>query len=334
MKTFISAAIMVLALSITSWTWFISSVSAQEPDARVVSIQVSPDKPSVDDAVEVNVAVVNFATSSVTHILELSVNGTVVDSQTVQLAPQQSKEVLLSFKASKEGPGILAVGNIEQTIMVTADQADGKEAKMRVGTTVRLQSSRTVVTKDDDALIDLFWDNSSLNEKTVTIEVMVQVPTGLYLHSEIGAMACSAGTCKGLFSAPPGSSRNMPIIVKADTVGDYFLNLNGRYWPEGDPDHWNPVNLTTPIYVREASENPKQPEPSENTNTETSSTLPAQSTSERLPDQTQPPTPSEASETKWWLESQALVLWLIIALVIIVVAAFIFGKDKITLQGD
>ena len=55
--------------------------------------------------------------------IELSVNGTVVDSQTVQLAPQQSKEVLLSFKASKEGPGTVAVGNIEQTIMVTAEQA-------------------------------------------------------------------------------------------------------------------------------------------------------------------------------------------------------------------
>ncbi len=53
MKMFISAAIMAFALSITSWTWFMSSVSAQEPDVRVVSMQVSPDKPSVGDAVEV-----------------------------------------------------------------------------------------------------------------------------------------------------------------------------------------------------------------------------------------------------------------------------------------
>ena len=334
MKMFISAAIMVLALSITSWTWFMSSVSAQEPDVRVVSMQVSPDKPSVGDAVEVNIAVVNFATSTVTHTLELSVNGTVVDSQTVQLAPQQSKEVLLSFKASKEGPGIVAVGNIEQTVMVTADQAEEKEAKMRVGTTVRLQASKTVITKNDNALIDIFWDNSSLNEKTLIIEVLVQVPTGLYLHSEVGAMACSAGTCKGLFSAPPGSARNMPIIVKADAVGDYFLNLNGRYWPEGDPDGWNPVNLSTPIYVKEASKNPKQPGPVENTSTETPSTQPVQSTPERVPAQTQAPAPSGESETKWWLEAQALVLWLIIALVIIAVAAFRFGKDKIQLGGD
>jgi hypothetical protein len=333
MKMFISAAIMVSALSITSWMWFISSVSAQEQGVRVVSMRVSPDKPSVGDAVEVNVTVVNFATSAETYTLELSVTGIVVDSQTVELAPQQSKEVLLSFKASKEGQRTLAVGNIEQTVLVTAVQADETEAKMRVGTTVRLQASKTVVTKDEDALVDLFWDNSVLNEKTVVIEVLVQVPTGLYLHSEVGAMACSAGTCKGSFSAPPGSARNMPIIVKADAVGDYFLNLNGRYWPEGEKDAWNPVNLSTPVYVREVSRNPKQPDSAGNTNTETPSTPPVQSTSERVPAQTQSPAPLEESETKWWLESQALVLWLIIALVIIAVAAFRFGKDKITLQG-
>ena len=335
MKLFVSAAAMVLFFSIMPLTWFISPAFAQEAgtDVRVVTMQVRADDPSIGDVIEVQVTVVNFASSTVDRILELAVGGIVVDSQSIQLAPEQSKDVLFSFKASKEGLETVAVGNVEQTVTITGEQND---AKMRVGVTVRLQATKTVVTKNEDALIDVYWDNSELNEKEVRIELLIQVPTGLYLYSEIGAMACSAGTCKGMFNAPPGSVRNMPITVKADAVGDYFLNLNGRYWPEGDPDAWQPVNLTTPIYVRETSGNLTGPTKIEITSTTAPSTsapgtLPAQ----QVPAPAQTSAPPEENETRWWLESQALVLWLIIALVVIAVAAFLaFSKSSINIGAD
>ena len=74
-------------------------------------------------------------------------------------------------------------------------------------------------------------------------------------------MACAAGTCKGLFTAPPGTVRNLPMIVKADQIGEYFIHLLGRYWPEGDPDAWNPISLTTPITVKSISSNPGDSSP-------------------------------------------------------------------------
>lgn len=358
MKLFLLVVAIVVALSITSGTWLSSPVSAQEVEGdecrsgtcfHIESIVVSPNDPSIGDVVNVLVSIVSFASStpehpiasSIDHTLELSVNGTVVDSQIVQLSPnpagesqlpaQKSKEVLLSFVASEEGPQTIAVGNIKQALIV-ADQ--DKKSEMRVSPTVRLQVNRTVVSKDQDALIDIFWDNSSLNEKDIEIEVLVQVPTGLYLHSEIGAIACSAGTCKGLFKAPPGSTRNMPIIVKADAVGDYFLNMNGRYWPKGEPDAWNPVNLSTPIYVTGASQNPKEFDAAENIGAGVPGTVPDRSISEQAPVQIQSSTPSEQSATRWWLDSQALVLWLIITVVIITIVAFIALKPNIRVMGS
>ena len=62
-------------------------------------------------------------------------------------------------------------------------------------------------------------------------------------------MACAAGRCQGSFTAPPGSVRNMPIIIKADSPGNYFIHMNGRYWPENDRDGWTPMSLSTPIRV-------------------------------------------------------------------------------------
>lgn len=306
MKLFVLAVAMALTLSTAHWTWSVSTASAQGSagDVRVVTMKVSPDNPSIGDTVEVLVTVVNFSTAVTEHVIELSVDETIVDGRTVRLDSQQSKEILLTFTASQEGLRTVTVGDNSQTVSIAGGE---KESKMRVGATVRLQATKTVVMKDEDAVVDLFWDNSLLNDKEVQIEVIVQVPTGLYVHSEIGAIACSAGTCKGQFTAAPGSARNMPIIIKADAVGDYFLNLNGRYWPKGEPDAWNPVNLTTPIYVKEASAQPQSSGQGVKPTTGVTDSAQHQSV---------------ATGDNWWLSTQALVIWLIIAVVIIAVGLF------------
>jgi len=226
-------------------------------DIRVISAQLSPNAPALGDLLTLTTTVVNFGDAAGETVLEVTADKVVVATQTIQVDLQQTKSVQFTFPASKAGSVLVAVGGIEQTINV----ADTTGGVIRVGPTVRLSANQTVVTNSQDAIVDLFWDNSALNEVTMKIEVTVDVPTGLYLYSQQGGMACAAGTCKGLFSAPPGKVRNLPIIVKADAKGDYFLHLLGRYWPEGDPDQWNPISLTTPIKVREASPAPADPEP-------------------------------------------------------------------------
>ena len=133
--------------------------------------------------------------------------------------------------------------------------------RIPVGPTVRLRPNRTVITSSQDAIIDMFWDNSIINEATYILEVTVDVPTGLYLYSADGAMGCGAGTCKGLFEIPPGSVRTLPLIVKADEVGEKFIHMTGRYFPQGNPELWNPISLTTPIDVQAKSESTGPPTP-------------------------------------------------------------------------
>ena len=146
-------------------------------------------------------------------------------------------------------------------------------------------------------MIDLFWNNSELNDLSVRIEVAVDVPSGLYIYSADGAIACAAGRCLGTFTAPPGSVRNMPIIIKADREGSYFIQLNGRYWPEGDRDRWNPMSLSTPINVREASPEPENSEPTGEVE-------------------------GWEEDTPWWLTPPALLLAALLAIVVVVTAGY------------
>jgi hypothetical protein len=327
--------IAVLVLGVVAFaSVMLSSVAfAQESgseDIRVISFEVSPDAITEGDTVVVTATAVNFATSTSEAFMELEADEVVVDSQQVRLGPQESKDLQLSFVASSAGQVSLSVGGITQTITVS-EKSGGV---VRVGPTVRLAANRTVVTESEDALIDLFWDNSELNDVTMRIEILIQVPIGLYIYSEVGAMACAAGTCKGIFDAPPGSVRNLPIIVKADRVGEYFISMNGRYWPSNDPDRWNPINLTTPIIVKAASSDPQDPAqtnsgqvpdeqaPSPTTQPQSSQTATPAEPTDAPPDQ-QGADSMSTNGTPWWGEPTAIVgvalLAALIAIVVIVI---------------
>ena len=226
-------------------------------DVKVVSITVAPEAPTPGDTVAVNVTLVNFADTTVEELLELYANGVVVDTATVSLTPRENKDVRFSFEVDVSGEVVIVLGGVTREIRVV----EPDQPVIRVGPSVRLDVRQDIITADQNALIDLFWDNSALNDQAFEIELAVDVPSGLYLYSEDGAMACAAGRCKGLFSAPPGNVRNMPLTVKADRIGEYFIHMNGRYWPEGDLDRWNPISLSTGLTVTEPSKDTGPPDP-------------------------------------------------------------------------
>ena len=233
-------------------------------DVKVVSMTVTPDAPTPGDTITVNAALVNFSDTTVEELLELYANGVVVDTATVSLTSRENKDVRFSFEVDVSGEVVIVLGGVTREIRVV----EPDQPVIRVGPSVRLDVRQDVITKDQDALIDLFWDNSALNDQVFEIEITVDVPSGLYLYSGDGAMACAAGRCKGLFMAPPGDVRNMPLTVKADRVGEYFVHMNGRYWPEGNKDRWNPISLSTGLTVTEPSSDtgpPEAPTPDEET---------------------------------------------------------------------
>ena len=218
---------------------------------------VSSDTALVGENVTVLATVTNFTDSEKQMNLELTANDVLVDSQTITIAPRDARQVQLTYTPPNAGEVTLSLGGLSERISVS----EGGPTRIPVGPTVRLRPNRTVVTQTQDAIIDMFWDNSILNTKPYVLEVTVDVPIGLYLYSADGAMGCGAGTCKGLFDIPPSSVRNLPLIVKADEVGNKFIHMNGRYFPQDNPDMWNPISLTVPINVEAKSDETGPPTP-------------------------------------------------------------------------
>ena len=307
----LTAGFIALVLVAVSFLSLGATAFAQETDATgisVLSFNVSPSEPAPGETVTVTASVTNPNTTAIEEVLEVTVDGQVVASTPVSLEAGETGDVTFSFNAPVAGDVELMVGEKTKVITVAGQEpVKPSEGRMRVGPSVRLDTRQSEITRQQDAVIDLFWNNSSLNDLATHIEVSMDVPSGLYMYSQDGAMACAAGRCQGTFTAPPGSIRNMPIIVKGDSAGNYFIHMNGRYWPENDRDNWTPMSLSTPIRVVGPSPKPQDPRP-----TSDLGTSPAGSVLEAGPDM----------ENAWWLTPMALVMWALLAMVVVVTAGF------------
>ncbi len=307
----LTAGFIALVLVAVSFLSLGATAFAQETDATgisVLSFNVSPSEPAPGETVTVTASVTNPNTTAIEEVLEVTVDGQVVASTPVSLEAGETGDVTFSFNAPVAGDVELMVGEKTKVITVAGQEpVKPSEGRMRVGPSVRLDTRQSEITRQQDAVIDLFWNNSSLNDLATHIEVSMDVPSGLYMYSQDGAMACAAGRCQGTFTAPPGSIRNMPIIVKADSAGNYFIHMSGRYWPENDRDNWTPMSLSTPIRVVGPSPKPQDSRP-------TSDLGPSPSASALEAG-------SDMVKT-WWLTPMALVMWALLAMVVVVMAGF------------
>ncbi|MDD2613637.1 MAG: PGF-CTERM sorting domain-containing protein [Methanosarcina sp.] len=130
------------------------------------------------------------------------------------------------------------------------------EQKFRVGPTVVLRPVNDVITKNEDGLVELYIDNPSLNDVTLNVDARISVPAGIHVYGQGFAQTGAAGTVYGIFSVPPGNARTIYIDIKGDKVGTSTIHFSGLYWPGDDKDDYNPISLSHPFVVKEASENP------------------------------------------------------------------------------
>ena len=135
------------------------------------------------------------------------------------------------------------------------------EAKFRVGPTVTLRPVNDVIDKSQDGLVELYMNNPSLNDVTLTADVQISVPSGIHVYGEGFGYGGAAGTVAGKFTVPPGTVRTIHINIKADKVGDFTVHFTGLYWPDGDKDAFQQISLTHPLTVKELSPNPMASEP-------------------------------------------------------------------------
>jgi hypothetical protein len=132
------------------------------------------------------------------------------------------------------------------------------EQKFRVGPTVVLRPVNDVVTKNEDGLVELYMDNPFLNEVTLNVDARISVPAGIHVYGQDFAQTGAAGTVYGIFSVPPGNARTISINIKGDKVGTSTVHFSGLYWPGDNKDDYNPISLSHPFVVKEASKNPEE----------------------------------------------------------------------------
>ena len=153
-----------------------------------------------------------------------------------------------------------AAPTAEPTAAETAETAP-TEAKFRVSPTVTLRPVNDVIDKSQDGLVELYMNNPTLNDVTLTADVQVSVPSGIHVYGEGFGYGGAAGTVAGTFTVPPGTVRTIHINIKAAKTGDFTVHFTGLYWPGDDKDAFQQISLTHPLIVKEPSSNPTDPKP-------------------------------------------------------------------------
>jgi len=186
--------------------------------------------------------------------------------------------------------------------------ADEEEAGFRQGPVVTLRPLNDTIDTDQDGLVELFFSNPTVNDVTLSVDVLVQVPSGMHVYGEGFARAAAAGVVQGFFEAPSGTSRTIFLNIKSEKTGDFFIHFSGTYWPGDNKDAHQIVSLTAPIKVLEPSVDPVEPDV-----TDAGGHMPTAGTTE--------------AEAPWWKE--LAILWYVLgSLLGAAVIVFLFVKFR------
>lgn len=113
-------------------------------------------------------------------------------------------------------------------------------AKFRVGPTVRLRPVTDVIERNQDGIVEIYMDNPSLNDVTLSVEARVSVPSGIHVYGQSFGQAGAAGMVMGTFEVPPGTARTINVAIKANKsarIGSHSLQFTGLYWPGDNKDN-------------------------------------------------------------------------------------------------
>ena len=155
-----------------------------------------------------------------------------------------------------------ATESVTATATATATEEptpEPTEAKFRVGPTVTLRPVNDVIDKSQDGLVELYMNNPSVNDVTLTADVQISVPSGIHVYGEGFGYGGAAGTVAGKFVVPPGTVRTININIKSEKTGDFTVHFTGLYWPSDKKDDFQQISLTHPIKVNEPSPDPQDP---------------------------------------------------------------------------
>lgn len=180
-------------------------------------------------------------------------------NQSVNKSVNQSANKSINQPVNQSVSNETCLTNVTETESAVPVQ----EQKFRVGPTVTLRPVNDVITENEDGIVELYIDNPSLNEVTLNVDARISVPAGIHVYGQGFAQTGAAGTVYGIFSMPPGSARTIYINIKGEKVGTSTIHFSGLYWPGDNKDDYNPISLSHPFVVEQASKNPGEASSSE-----------------------------------------------------------------------
>ena len=130
-----------------------------------------------------------------------------------------------------------------------------KEEKFRVGPSIDLKPIERVIDKDRDGLVELYMNNSMVNDVALTVEAEIKVPAGIHVYGT-GFGTGTAGVMHGIFTVEPGMAKGVQVRIKADEsarIGENTIVFSGIYYPGDNKDLYNIMSLTYPVMVDEPS---------------------------------------------------------------------------------
>lgn len=168
----------------------------------------------------------------------------------------------LTLKLSPAATPVTAPTDIAPAPTSVPPTMQPREPGFRENPTTRLRPVNDQTTADQDGIIEIFMFNPSVNDVALSVDIIISVPSGIHVYGE--GFPCAgngAGACSGSFTIVPGQSKAGHLNVKAEKTGSHQVHFSGFWWPGGNKDLRQPISLTHPFNVREASRDISPPLP-------------------------------------------------------------------------
>ena len=143
-------------------------------------------------------------------------------------------------------PAVTATAQPTPTTVVTPTPT---KPMFRVGPTVVLRPVNDVIDKSQNGLVELYMNNPSLNDVTLTADIQISVPSGIHISGDGFGYGGAAGVVAGTFTVPPGTVRTININIRGEKTGVFTIHFTGLYWADGDKDAFQQVSLTHRLTV-------------------------------------------------------------------------------------
>lgn len=239
---------------------------AEGANVIVIRLDLSTNTPDPGSALVANAEIMNIGSVTGTYSAELLLDNTVVGTTSVQVAPQERRSIQFSITAPQsQGNYIVKLGDQVQQLAVNVP-LPSQEGVWRVPPDVILRVQEDTVRRNQDGVIELFINNPSLNTIPVSVDILLNTPSGTFVWGQELASGGGAGAINGSFIVNPGISRTVTIFVKSNNIGDQFIHSRVFWWPGEQRDAFKQINQTNRFTVVDASEVATEPPKGVSTN--------------------------------------------------------------------